>query len=39
MDPEFKPMEDTFKGIAIIMNYVKSQENAPEIDHAIRKIK
>ena len=29
VDPEFKPMEDTFKDIDITINYAISQENVP----------
>ena len=39
MDPEFKPMEDTFKDIYIKINYTTVQENVPEIEQAIRTIK
>ena len=39
MDPEFKPMEDTFKYIDITINYATAQDYVPEIEREIITIK
>ena len=36
MDPEFKPIQYTFKYIDIKINYATAQEYVPEIGRAIR---
>ena len=39
VDTEFKPVEDTFKDIDIIMNYSTVQEHVTGIENAIRRIR